>query len=415
MEQLVRPVAFAAQSAIAALRPAGRPHDANPVAPIKVSSLSSPKSLFGLALLVVTAMPYVVIALQFILPGFVVLSVQEVTFFLGGIHVPLTAYLFFDPKIRSYMRHRPIELIVGPILIFAICFFVFLSTWESRLAGEAWPLVYFMLGAIAWSYWHFGKQNVGVYSFFRHSQSQPGLGHIERKLILIGTILGVLATFIPAGYVAGYIDLYSKNSTSFSPLTIAGHITPFLKYGQYALLVVVAAYLALNWQRYTWKSAAMLFLCANFFFPINAAVDMPAAFNAVAACSVLSHGVQYCVFLGFHAAQYRPDSNERGVPPPRGRAGSLVMCGILIVMAVFLGESFLYNSYLPKDLFSKVTTHALGRDDILVPVAESIGTGIWLTHFWLDSFFWRFKNPEARQWMTKRYAFLFNSGDSKRH
>ena len=414
MEPFVRQAAMTRQSAIAAPSLA-LARLAPGVAESIKGTLTRPKSLFALTLMLGTTIPFVVVALQHILPGFVVVSVQEVIFFLGGIHVPLTAYLFFDPKIRTFMRHRPVALIVGPILIFAICFFVFLSSWQSRAAGEAWPVVYFMLGVLAWNNWHFGKQNVGVYSFFRLAQSQPGVVSLERKLIVCGAVLGAVGIFAAndGGYLTNFINTYAKND-SFSLLrSVADNVSSFARIGQYALLAFVVGYLAVNWRRYTWKTATMFFMCANFFFPIYVAMDMP-VLTAVFACSMLSHGVQYCVFLGFHAGHYREDSNERGVPDPKGRTGSIVMCVVLVVLAAFIGENFLYNKFIPKDFFSTVVTQAAGRGDVVTPVAESFMIGILLTHFWLDSFFWRFKSPEPRQWMSKRYAFLINPGDGKR-
>jgi hypothetical protein len=410
MEQFVRPATMAQQSVIAAPSLAGARQAPRLVESIK-ATLAKPKSLFGLTLMLATTIPFVVIALQHVLPGFIVVSVREVIFFLGRIHVPLTAYLFFDPKIRAFMRHRPVALIIGPILIFAICFFVFLSSWQSRAAGEAWPVVYFMLFVLAWNNWHFGKQNVGVYSFFRLAQSQPGVASLERKLIVCGAVLGAVGIFAAndGGYLNNFINTYAKNESFALLRSVADNVSSFARIGQYALLAFVAGYLAINWRRYTWKTATMFFMCANFFFPIYVAMDMP-VLTAVFACSMLSHGVQYCVFLGFHAGQYREDSSERGVPGPKGRAGSIVMCVVLVVLAAFIGENFLYNKFIPKDFFSTVVTQAAGRGDVLTPVAESFMIGILLTHFWLDSFFWRFKSPEPRQWMSKRYAFLINPG-----
>jgi hypothetical protein len=374
-----------------------------------------PKALFALAILVGTTIPFVVVMLQRVLPGFISISVKEVVFFLGAIHVPLTVYLFFDPRIRAYMLQRPIALIGGPIMIFGVCFLVFLSTWQSREAGEAWLVVYFMLGMLAWNNWHFGKQNVGVYSFFRMSQSHSGTIPFERKMIVFGAVLGAVGIFAMngGGYLNNFIKMYAKNESFTVTRFVAEWVSTIAHIGQYALVACVVGYLALNWRRYTWKTATMFFMCANFFFPIYVAMDIP-DLTAVFACSVLAHGVQYCVFLGFHAGQYREDTNDRGVPPPRGRAASIVMCVVLVVLAAFIGDNFLYNKVIPKDFFSTFVVESAGRTDLLTPVIDAFMIGILLSHFWLDSFFWRFKSPESRKWMAKRYAFLINPGDGKR-
>ena len=45
------------------------------------------------------------------------------------------------------------------------------------------------------------------------------------------------------------------------------------------------------------------------------------------------------------------------------------------------------------------------------PMIAGLATGfIWgilLSHFWLDSFFWRLKDKAPREWMRARFAFLF--------
>lgn len=99
----------------------------------------------------------------------------------------------------------------------------------------------------------------------------------------------------------------------------------------------------------------------------------------------------------------------RRMPPPSSRIGSIVMCAIIVVMAAFLGEVLLYNTFIPKDYFSTLAAKAFGRGDMVAAVVDSVMIGILLTHFWLDSFFWRFKKPEPRQWMLNWYAFLFSS------
>src|SRR5260370_38754131 len=261
MEPFVRQAAMTRQSVIAAPSLALARLAPGLGETIK-GTLTRPKSLFALTLLLATTIPFVVVALQRILPGFIVVSVQEVIFFLGGIHVPLTAYLFFDPKIRAFMRHRPIALIGGPILIFAICFFVFLSSWQSRAAGQAWPVVYFMLGVLAWNNWHFGKQNVGVYSFFRLAQSQPGVVSLERKLIVFGALLGAVGIFAAndGGYLTNFINAYGKND-SFSLLQIvAAHVLSFAMIVRQALLALVGGYPACKWRRSPWMTVMMFFL-----------------------------------------------------------------------------------------------------------------------------------------------------------
>ena len=38
---------------------------------------------------------------------------------------------------------------------------------------------------------------------------------------------------------------------------------------------------------------------------------------------------------------------------------------------------------------------------------DALAIGVLLTHFWLDSYFWKFSDKESREWMLERYNFLF--------
>lgn len=238
--------------------------------------------IFGLSLLAVTVIPFFAAALKYVFPTSISISVQEAVFILGGIHVPLTAYLFLDPKIRALMRRRPTVLIGGPILIFAASIAAFFLSWKSRQAGEAWPMVYVWLAVLAWNNWHFGKQNIGVYSFFRISQSTPGVSPFERRLIVGGAVLGTLAVLNAAegGAVSAYIRLYAKNET-FDGLTwLASWVHPLAMVLQYGLLAVVVGYLAWHWRRFTFGTATVLLLSVNFFFPLYFGIDQALAADA---------------------------------------------------------------------------------------------------------------------------------------
>lgn len=127
------------------------------------------------------------------------------------------------------------------------------------------------------------------------------------------------------------------------------------------------------------------------------------AWASVFACPSFSHGAQYCVFLGFHASRYKPAEGERGP----SRYGPAVMTVALVLIGIFIADAFLYNKLIPKDFFATAAITGLGRGDLVTPTADAAMMGILLTHFWLDSFFWRFKEAGSRAWMLSRYAFLF--------
>jgi len=173
------------------------------------SSYLSAKALFSLSLIVATTIPFVAGGMQWVIGKTPVFPLEAIIGFLAGLHVPLTVYLLFDRNIRHMMRQRPVALIFIPIFIFAACFLIYFSMFESRANNIASPLVYFSIFVLSWNIWHFGKQNIGVYSFFRRAQDQSGMLPVEKKLILVGSVLGVMTTFGLAG--EQYIKQFAAN------------------------------------------------------------------------------------------------------------------------------------------------------------------------------------------------------------
>jgi hypothetical protein len=133
---------------------------------LRTARLSSPR-LFGSTLIVATVIPFLAGGIGLATDHSPVVPLQAVVALLAAIHVPMTVYLLVDPAIRKMMRDRPVALIVAPLLIFGAVFAVNYFTIESRKAGTSTEYVYFMSFVVAWNLWHFGKQNIGVYSFFR--------------------------------------------------------------------------------------------------------------------------------------------------------------------------------------------------------------------------------------------------------
>ena len=93
--------------------------------------------------------------------------VQYAVIFMASIHVPLTIYLFFDVAIRQRIKSDPIKFIYTPAIILIACIAIFIGSTEPRADHKAYFLTYFSLGILACNLLHFGKQNIGVYSYYR--------------------------------------------------------------------------------------------------------------------------------------------------------------------------------------------------------------------------------------------------------
>jgi hypothetical protein len=321
------------------------------------------------------------------------LSLQAVVVLLAGIHVPMTVYLLFDPAIRKMMRDRPVALIVAPLLIFAAIFAVNYLTTEARTAGTATSYVYFMYFVVAWNLWHFGKQNIGVYSFFRASQNQSAMIPLERRLLLGGAVLGALSVFVITG--DGFTKRFAGNVDMAWLLLIQQHIGNAGIVGQAIMLAVVLGVLWIYRERHRWASALMFFLSTNFFFAYYL-LSAGASVGFVFACGTFAHGLQYCSFLGFHAGTARNWS----------RTASWAMPVAFALVAAALIDLYQFNLVFSAARFGGVVAAFGSTGDVIGSVTFTFNVGVLLVHFWLDSYFWRFKEPRSRAWMTSRYAFL---------
>ena len=234
-----------------------------PAVEIRATRFSTP-GLFGSILIVATVIPFLAggLAMTGNAPA---LSLQATIALLAAIHVPMTVYLLFDPAIRKMMRDRPVALIVAPLLILAAVFAVNYLTTASRAAGTSTGYVFFMYFVVAWNLWHFGKQNIGVYSFFRTSQNQSPMLPLERKLLLGGAVLGALSAF--AMNAGQFSKQFASNVNMDWFLAIEKLIGKFGMVGQAIMLAAVLAVLWAYRERHRWPSALMFFLGTNFFLP----------------------------------------------------------------------------------------------------------------------------------------------------
>jgi hypothetical protein len=379
-----------------------RPLVARPVVAAPLSRTVITPGVFGTILILVTIVPFVSVGIQWLFGQTPFFPLQSTIALFATIHVPLTAYLLFDRNIREMMWRRPIGLIVMPTLIFAGCFVLFIAGAAQRQAGTAAFLVYFQLFVLAWNLWHFGKQNIGVYSFYRISQSRSRMLPIEKRLMMFAAGLGALTTFGLGTPV--YIKVYAAN----------GHFDGLLAFSKYAMwagtagqlvLLAVAVWLVIAQRaRHGWQTALLFLVCTNYFIPQYLfAQGVPGSF--VFACNTLGHGLQYCTFLGFHAGN---DYEKRDRSGPRW--ARYLMPAAFLLTALFLADFYVFQKVVSVGGVAHKLSVWLGSPTGLdTALIDSITIGILLNHFWLDSFFWRFQDPQSRNWMLSRFSFLFGS------
>jgi hypothetical protein len=72
-------------------------------------------------------------------------------------------------------------------------------------------------------------------------------------------------------------------------------------------------------------------------------------------------------------------------------------------------DLYQFNLVFSAARFGGVVAAFGSTGDVIGSAAFTLNVGVLLVHFWLDSYFWRFKAPSSRAWMTSRYAFLLGN------
>jgi hypothetical protein len=76
------------------------------------------------------------------------------------------------------------------------------------------------------------------------------------------------------------------------------------------------------------------------------------------------------------------------------------------LVAAALIDLYQFNYVFSAARFGGVLAYVGSTGDVIGSTVFTLNVGVLLVHFWLDSYFWRFKTPSSRAWMTSRYAFL---------
>jgi hypothetical protein len=287
---------------------------------------------------------------------------------LSATHVCATAYLLFNPKEYEGVRSPLVVLIAIPALLLV-------TTFAMLIAAPLWATMIFMLLYIHYGMWHFGRQNLGVFSFVSRISLKRPMSRFERSTIMAGVIAGMAAAysvFAPALMLdqkAFPFDLSVVNAP-FSDLWYVGAAIM-------AALVPTSLYYAYRY-RSKFEPYTLATYLASVFFYLPIFVSTNPLFTLTV--WTVAHGLQYIVFLGFHAA---------GKPKP-------------VPSVVFLAVSVLAG-YLIWKLCGRMQA---GNDADATKIAVATLSALTLVHYWVDQFLWKFNTPARRVWLAQHYSFL---------
>ena len=77
-----------------------------------------------------------------------------------------------------------------------------------------------------------------------------------------------------------------------------------------------------------------------------------------------------------------------------------------LLVAAALIDLYQFNLVFSVARFGGLLGYVGTAGEVIGSLAFTFNVGILLVHFWLNSYFWRFKEPRSRAWMSSRYGFL---------
>lgn len=350
-----------------------------------------------IGLFAVTVTPCLVITLfSNQIGGYPIIVLTSLINALSTAHVPMTMYLFTDNDIRSKCRKEWIQNLLIPLSLVTVSIFIFLG-------APLYLVMIFILVFVHYQIWHFGSQNVGVYSFCTKASQNRPITLAERrtiKLSTLGGMMGMIPTFHPLNF------------------NLDRSIFPF-DYGEMLMLPIVlyylgiilticsisyALYLIIKTRLYVSPINCLIFLAsALFFVPVFILNDFFTTFFIYGT----AHGLQYILILGFHSVSNLQNSKVK----PNHITLFLILSPIFIfIMACILLSIIWSNLYffIPEveRFISSFTTYIISEERS-VRIIMGVLYGVTLAHFWFDQNLWRLRQPQTANWIKFRYSFLF--------
>ena len=340
------------------------------------SENANKRLVFTLSLLLATWIPmifFIAVGMSGT-PTAPVQNTKAVLLFIGAIHVPATCLLYIDreflrliPPNRARYLYLPIALSIGAGVLFAF----------GGLVSQVCVYLLFW----AWQAYHYGRQNIGVYSFAAMAQGwRPR--QAEKRVLQLATACGVCGTFkilgtgVPSDYLHGTFDtLYRAGYWAFIGVLLFS-ICVFLK----------------NRKDFSPTKALFFFTFVLFFFPIFLWNNADGAFFSYA----IGHGAQYMVFMAVLSINLGKNGGRRDL------SRSMMAVAAFVMLVGIVGY---YATTLKGGDWAGGTPTWSRLLDFMVGI--SVGTTI--AHFVIDAGAWRLSQSSTKEFVARRFAFLFET------
>ena len=310
-------------------------------------------------------------------PGGGVDTVKAGLLFIGGVHVAATLLLYVDRKFLRLVVEDKVRYVYVPFAAIVASGFVF-------TAGGAAVQASALLAFWAWQTHHYGRQNVGVYSFAgmaRGWRPHPR----ERRALDLATVCAVCGTFRVLAKDVATPALHPL----FDALSWIGAA------GFVGVLVVSVSFYLTHRTEFSALRTACFFTLVLFFLPMFLSTDLDVAFFSYA----IAHGTQYLAFMAAVSVGLGAREGRRGVSP-----AMVTMAALLVLLGVV--------GYRAADLKAVALVGTSPALTSVIDFLAGIGLGFTVAHFVIDAGAWRLSRPSARRYVTERFGFLCEPGSS---
>ena len=333
------------------------------------------KRWFLLSLLLSTWLPmafFILLARTADATGGGLASVKLVFLFLGTAHVPATLFFYTDAEFKPIIQQHRSRYIYVPIALTILTGLVFAF---ANVVTQAFVLLFYW----AWQAFHYGRQNVGIYSFASIAETSKSPTKEERLAIEAGTLLAILGTFKILGMAVAPAYLHR----TFDYLYQFG-LVAFVGVLIFSVVVYVRSF-----QYTTLFKTLFFFTAVLFFLPVFVSTDNNIAFLSYA----IAHGLQYIIFM----AVISSTTGTRGAQTYKTVATFLAL--LLIVGFMFWRVNDLREFQFVKNAWA----YARAADFLFGAVL-----GATMSHFVVDADAWRLRLQRQRAYITKRFYFVFD-------
>lgn len=330
---------------------------------------------------------------------------------LNMIHVPSTLYLYTDPLIRARTRREPVRLALIPLLLWFSTAAAFYAASSFATSLHTTALLLMILFYLHWQAWHFGMQSYGVHSFVsitaRRPKREAWQAKLEKKLVMWGTIFGMMAVYVQLGGHAWFLNLPHLDYALYQ--RIFGVAFEIGRWGCYAVSLAALIYVLRYRALFTRNSAVIFMISVCFFLPDYLAF-MPPSSTPGSFVSLLNftlvHGIQYLVFMVAHVTgQVRQRKAEQALG--HRKKGTLDPWIMFFLIAVLLG--LVINDATKLSAFGSSVLTALAisfSQHTLTLTFIGFSFGLTMAHFWVDQYVWKLSQPEPRAWVGDRFAHV---------